>query len=138
MWIEKIELAKFLHTHKIPKFDHLNCFCGANKQTSEYMMMNCSLMSKKNKIWRTVSDAVKNYHRLMIIFKTMKTLTKWFIKTNLLSMFSLIKNQLYWKNLIMKKFDDEKIWWWKNLMMWNLKFRDDNKTTWKHHIIVVK
>ena len=109
--IEKIEFVKFLHICKVLKFDHSNYFCKTNKQTSEYMMMNCFLISKKNKIWRTMSDAMKNYHRLMIIFKMMKTLTKWFIKMNLLSMFSLIKNQLYWKNLMTKKFNNEKIWW---------------------------
>ena len=32
------------------------------------------------------------------------------------------------KSTVLKKFDDKKIWWWKNLMMWSLKFRDDDKT----------
>ena len=49
MWIKKIEFAKFLHVHKILKFDHLNCFCELNKQTSKHVMMNCFLMSKKIK-----------------------------------------------------------------------------------------
>ena len=49
MWIKKIELAKFLHVHKNLKFDHLNCFCEANKQTSKHVIMNCFLMSKKIK-----------------------------------------------------------------------------------------
>ena len=111
MRIKKIELAKFLHVHKISRFDHSNCFCGASKQTSKHVMMNCSLMPKKNEIWRTVNDAAKNYRRLMTIPKTTKTLTRWFIKANLLFMFSLTKNQLYWGNLMTKKFDDEKIWW---------------------------
>ena len=111
MWIEKIEFMKFLHIRKILEFNYLICFCGTNKQTSEHVMMNCFLMPKKNEIWWTMSDAMKNYCRLMIIFKAAKTLAKWFIKTDLLSMFSLIKNQLYWKNLMMKRFNDEKIWW---------------------------
>ena len=122
MWIKKIGFAKFLHVRKILRFDHLNCFCGTSKQTSKHVIINCFLMSKKNEIWRTMSDALKNYRRLMIIFKMTKMLTKWFIQTNLLLMFSLIRNQLYWKNL----------------MMWSLKLRDDDKTTWKHRIIIIK
>ena len=111
MWIKKIEFTKFLHVCKILKFDHLNCFCEASKQMSKHVMMNCFLMSKKNEIWRIISDVIKNYCRLMIIFKMTKTLIKWFIKTNLLSMFLLTKDRLYWKNLMTKSFDDEKIWW---------------------------
>ena len=111
MWIEKIKLAKFLHVHKIPRFDHSNCSCGASKQTSEHVMMNCFLMPKKDEIWRAVGGAAKNYRRLMTTFKTAKALTRWFIKMNLLFMFSLAKNQLYWGNLMTKRFDDEKIWW---------------------------
>ena len=42
------------------------------------------------------------------------------------------------KSTVLKKFDDEKIWWWKNLMMWNLKFRDDDETTWKNRVVVIK
>ena len=87
-------------------FDHPNCFCGASKQTSEHVAMDCSLMPKRNEIWWTVSNMVKNYRRLMTTFKTTTVLTRWFIKTNLLSMFSLTKNQLYWK-----------IWWWKDLII---------------------
>ena len=109
MWIEKIEFAKFVHICKILRFDYLNCFCEMSKQMLEHMMMNCSLMPKKNETWRAINDATKNYHRLMIIFKMVKTLAKWFIKTNLLSMFSWVKNQLYWKNLMTKKFNDDKI-----------------------------
>ena len=92
MWIEKIEFAKFLCVCKILKFDYSYCFYEVSKQTSNHVMMKCFLMSKKNKIWWTMSDAAKSYRRLMIIFKTTKTLTRWFIKTNLLSMFSLAKN----------------------------------------------
>ena len=49
MWIEKIEFVKFLHIHKISRFDHLNCFCGTSKQTSKHIIINCSLMSKKKR-----------------------------------------------------------------------------------------
>ena len=122
MRIEKIEFVKFLHVHKILKFNHLNCFCETSKQMSKHVIMNCFLMSKKNEIWRAVNDAMKNYCCLKIIFKMMKTLTKWFIKTDLLSMFSLAKNQLYWKNLMMKI----------------LKLRDDDETTWKRRVVVIK
>ena len=44
--MKKIELMKFLHAHKILKFNHLNCFREANKQMLEYVMINCFLMSK--------------------------------------------------------------------------------------------
>ena len=108
MRTEKIELVKFLHVHKIPGFNHSNCFCETNKQTSKHVMMDCSLMSKKNEIWRTVNGAAKNYRRLMTIFKMMKTLTRWFIKANLLPMFSLTRNQLYWRNLMTKRFNNKK------------------------------
>ena len=86
---------------------------------SKHVMMNYSLIPNKNKIWWTMNDMMKNYHRLMIIFKMMKALAKWFIKTNLLPMFSLAKNQLYWRNLMIKRFDDVKFkisrWWWNNM-----------------------
>ena len=39
---------------------------------------------------------------------------------------------------VLKKFDDEKIWYWKNLIMWNLKFRDDDETMWKRRVVVIK
>ena len=74
-----------------------------------------------------MNDGMKHFHRLMIIFKMTKTLTKWFIKTNLLPMFSLIRNQLYWKDLMMKKFHDVK-----------LEFRDDDEMTWKRSVVVVR
>ena len=118
MRIENIELLKFLHVDKISEFDHLNCFYEASKQTLKHVVMDCSLMPNKNKIWWTVNDKMKNYYCLIIIFKMMKALAKWFIKTNLLSMFSLIKNQLYWKNF----------------EIWNFEFRDDNKTTRKRRV----
>ena len=113
MWIEKIEFTKFLHAHKILGFDHSNCFCGTSKQTSKHVIMNCSLMSKRNEVWRTMGDAAKKYRHLMFISKTAKALTRWFIKTDLLPMFSLTKNQLYWKDFV----------------MWNFKFYDDDETT---------
>ena len=50
MRIEKIEFMKFLHIHKILKFTHLNCFCEASKQTLKHVVINCFLMSNKNKI----------------------------------------------------------------------------------------
>ena len=51
----------------------------------------------------------------MIIFKTTKTLIKWFIKTNL-------KNQLYWKDFMMSNFE----------------FRDNGEMTWKRRVVVIE
>ena len=41
---KKIELAKFLHERKVPRFDHSDCPCGVDEQTSEHVIMDCVLM----------------------------------------------------------------------------------------------
>ena len=121
MRTEKIGLAKFLHACKIPGFDHSNCFCEASKQMSEHVLMNCSLMPKRNEIWRAMGGEAKKYRRFMSTPRATKALTRWFIKADLLSMFSLAKNQLYWGDSV----------------MWSFKLRGDGKTTWKRRVVVV-
>ena len=95
MRTEKIGLAKFLHACKVPGFDHPNCPCGASKQTPEHVVMDCSLMPRRDEIWRAVGGAAKDYRRLMTTSRAAKALARWFIKADLLPMFSLARDQLY-------------------------------------------
>ena len=113
MRIEKIELAKFLFVHKISKFDHSNCFCGRNKQTSEHVMMNCFLMSKKIKFdeqWMTRWKIIIIWWLFSKWWKRWQNdLLKWICcQCFRWPKINCIEKIWWWIDLIMKKFDDLK------------------------------
>ena len=89
--IEKIGLIKFLYKYKIFDFFYSNCSCDVNEQMLKHVVIQFFLMSNINEIWNMMN--VKNYQHLMSIFKTTKILTRWFINSDLLTQFALIKIQ---------------------------------------------
>ena len=48
--MKKIELTKFLHEHKMSNFDHTNCLCRVDEQTSKQVIINCVLLSDASDI----------------------------------------------------------------------------------------
>ena len=92
---EKIGLAKFLCSRKVPDFAFSDCPCGAREQTPRHVIMDCPLTPSTEEIWSVVGGVTRDYSRLMATPKAASALARWFIKSNLLPMFSLARTHLY-------------------------------------------
>ena len=67
-------------------------------------MMNCSLMSKKNEIWRIIIDAMKKLSSFNDYFQNDENVDKMIYQNK--SVADVFTDQ---KSTVLKKFDDEKI-----------------------------
>ena len=66
--------------------------------------MNCSLMSKKNEIWRIIIDAMKKLSSFNDYFQNDENVDKMIYQNK--SVADVFTDQ---KSTVLKKFDDEKI-----------------------------
>ena len=90
---EKIGLAAFLHRHRVPDVSSPNCSCGWHKQTTKHVIMFCNLNDYRKTLLNTIGT--NNYRLITESSKAMKLVTKWLMKTGLLSQFSLTAQHLY-------------------------------------------
>ena len=88
---EKIELADFLYRRRVLDVISSTCVCDWLKQTSRHIIMNCQFYNNRDDI---LLESVQSYEILISESKRLKMMIAWLMKTNLLSQFSLVAQQL--------------------------------------------
>lgn len=89
----KIGLANFLHKHQVSGITSPVCPCGWHKQTLEYVIMFCRLISSKKAMFYEIST--NSYQAFIDLPKPLKMLTAWLMKLGRLTQFSVAVQLLY-------------------------------------------
>lgn len=90
---EKIGFAQFLHQSRVPTVDSPACDCGWHSQTAKHVIMYCRLRPHRRRVLEEAGTT--DYRRLISTPKGLRVVTKWVMKSGLLSQFSLAAEQLY-------------------------------------------
>jgi hypothetical protein len=91
---EKIGLAAFLYRQKVPNVASASCSCGWLQQTPKHIAMFCP--DRQEHRQRLFQEAgTTDFQEMVSTKQGAKAIAKWFIQTNLLTQFSLAKEQLY-------------------------------------------
>jgi hypothetical protein len=100
MRTNRIELTKYLFHRRVFIIVISTCFCDWFKQILKHVMFFCF---NYNRIRENMLFVVKtqNLRRLLNINKSVKAMTRWLMKTNILAQFSLTIECLEWFRSIM-------------------------------------
>jgi hypothetical protein len=100
MRTNRIELTKYLFHHRIFIIVISTCFCDWFKQTLKYVMFFCLNHNRTRESMLFVVET-QNLRHLLNINKNVKTISRWLMKTNIFTQFSLMIECLEWFNSIM-------------------------------------
>lgn len=90
----KIGLAAFLHARRVPEVENALCTCGWRKQDVKHVLMFCLERQEEQK--EMLKAAGTQYcNKLLTTNAGLKASSRWLMKTGLLGLYSLAREQLY-------------------------------------------
>lgn len=89
---EKIGLADFLFTMKVPGATDQRCSCSWPRQTAKHVVMFCPLFDRTS-LSRKIS--INDYGEIMESPRSIKIIVEWLMNLDLLKQFALAKLMLY-------------------------------------------
>jgi hypothetical protein len=85
---ERIKLTNYLFNRRVSEIVSFACFCDWIKQNVKHIVLQCfDYTQSKNNMLKKKDTT--DFRRLIIIVKRIKTMINWFMKTDLLTQFSL-------------------------------------------------
>ena len=88
MRTERIGLADYLFSRRVPTFASPACSCGWARQTLKYVLLSCPrFVNGRSNMCRDAGTT--DYRRLLTTEKGLRASARWLMRTNLLTQFSL-------------------------------------------------
>ncbi len=101
MRIDRINLTKYLFHRRVFIVSTSTCSCDWFKQFLKHIILFCSAYSDTRESMLRVADT-HDFRQLFDELKILRIVTRWLMKTDLLSQFSLIIECLEWFRSIMR------------------------------------
>ena len=88
MRTERIGLADYLFSRRVPTFASPACSCGWARQTLKHVLLSCPrFVNGRSNMCRDAGTT--DYRRLLTTEKGLRASARWLMRTNLLTQFSL-------------------------------------------------
>ena len=105
---EWIELTAFLHDRTVSEYENPECSCEWRCQTVKHVIMHCRLYECERQQLFMITHNM-NYRMLLQHAHLARMITWWFIKRNLLSQFSMMKEQIMSEDLNFNSLNTQRV-----------------------------